>query len=304
MSELLLADVERYCLAAGIEPITAYQYRRSVRCLSEYLGRPALRSDLNESTINRWLESVAQRCPDCTTRNRKRGITPVWNWLAQTGAVPFYNSRALRKVKVEKRPPRAWSIAQVQQLLAGAADIKGTLLCGVSGADLMTAWVRVAYETGIRRGDLGRLQWSQLDGNELSFSQHKTKGAHVSALSPATLTAVQRLRKSGSVRIFVLQPSGLRRWETLLFQAAARYGFTRAKGQATGTLRKTAATETARVDGLQAAAELLGHRSGTQVTRDHYVQPEALSPRSPPQALIDALANPHPVCSGVRKQAG
>ncbi|MEO1619311.1 MAG: hypothetical protein AAFV88_25985, partial [Planctomycetota bacterium] len=150
MNEVLLEDVDRYCLAAGIEKITADQYRRSVQSFSAFLDRPAMRSDLNENSVNRWLEWVSKRRSACTALNQKRGLTPVWNWLAQLGAVAFYNPRALRKIKVAKGAPVAWSVAGVGQLLMAAGDLQGRLRCGVEASDLMIAWVRVAYETGMR----------------------------------------------------------------------------------------------------------------------------------------------------------
>lgn len=299
MSELLSADVERYCLAAGIEHVTALQYRKSVSCLSEFLHRPAIRADLNEETINAWLASVAQRLSACTAHNRKRGITPLWNWLAAAGAVDWYNPRALRKIRIAKRPPAPWSVLQVQQLLLGADDLTGRLQCGIPASDLMEGWIRVAYESALRPSDLYRIRWEDLEGNRIAIAQHKTGGPHTIALSDLAVRSIERLKPSGSRTIFILKKSGLRRWELKLFEAAAAHGFTRRVGQSTGTLRKTSATEVARVEGIEAAANHLGHRSGAAVTRDYYVGHDAIRRTEPPRALIDALE-----CAGHRVARG
>ena len=290
MTEHLLAnDVDRYCLAAGIQHVTALQYRKSETSFSAFLRRPAVREDLTEEIVNRWLGEVRKTWSACTARNRKRGITPVWNWLAQTGAVPFYNPRALMKIRVPKTPPRPWSIEQVGQLLAGARDLDGRLNCGVAASDLMQAWVLVAYETALRPSDLYRLRWEQLAGERFTIVQHKTGGLHSVMISPETAASLDPLRASGKPTIFILGKHGMRRWELALFRAAGGHGFTRCYGQSSGTLRKTAATILAEGEGVQSAADLLGHVSGTQVTRDSYIGPDALGPTAPPIALIDAL---------------
>lgn len=289
-TDLLRTDVERYITTSGIGRLTALQYRKSVSCYSEYLTRPARRPDLVEDRVNSWLTFIADGLAPCTTRNRKRGITALWNWLATRGDVAFYNPRALRRIRVPKKPPAAWTIQQVRQLLAGADSVSGQLRCGIDARDLMRAWVLMAYETGLRPSDMFRLRWSELDGERLAICQHKTAVPHVAVLSKDTVAAVEKLRNSNSTTIFILRKGGMRRWELLLFAAAREFGFNRRIGQSSGTLRKTAATETARVAGVEAAARLLGHRSGTQVVIESYIQPDAIAPNAPPQALINALS--------------
>jgi site-specific recombinase XerD len=133
MPVLLIEDVAEYVSFAAIEPVTEGQYFRSVRCFSDFLKRPATRDDLNEKPVNAWLAHLSLTLSVFTVNGRKRGITPVWNWLARENKASWYNPRALRKTKLMYPPVRAWSIEQVQQLLAGAADLKGTLECGVQG---------------------------------------------------------------------------------------------------------------------------------------------------------------------------
>lgn len=288
---LLCDDVEQYVDYAAIEYVTAIQYRKSVSCYSEFLRRDAMRSDLVEAKVNKWLASKTKLAP-CTIRNRKRGLTPVWNWLSERGLVAFYNSRALRRTKIKQKPVVAWSIPQVQQLIDGASDIEGSLKCGVSGANLMLAWIRVAYETGWRPSDMYVVRWDEFAGNRVTISQHKTGFPDSKVLSPDAMNALRPLRRSGCETVFILEKGGIGVWEKKLWKAAESHGFTRKKGQGSGTLRKTSATKVCECYDLSAAADFLGHVDGTSVARKHYIEPHALAKNPPPQALIDALAKP------------
>lgn len=185
-------------------------------------------------------------------------------------------------------------MSQVRQLLDGAAEIQGRLVCGVRGCDLMRAYVLVAYETGLRPSDLYRIRWDQFDENRIALVQHKTKFPHGVALSPVAMSALEPLRQSDCERVFVLAKGGIRRWELLLFKAAGQHGFTRQERQACGTLRKTHGTEVCRAKDLASAALSLGHVDGIRVARQSYVAQEAIRPIEPVPALIDALQNPDP----------
>ena len=117
----LIDDVSDYVATFGIADISAYQYRNSVRCFGEYLRRPAVRRDLVTQSVNRWLRSL-DRSPK-TIKNRLRGITPVWNWLADRGLVERYDAREIARIRVPKKPPVAWSIESVNQLLLSLIHI-------------------------------------------------------------------------------------------------------------------------------------------------------------------------------------
>lgn len=294
MAHLLADDVRDYVAFASIERITAEQYKRSVKCFSEHLQRPATREDLREPLVNRWLSDLSSRLSAFTVLGRKRGITPVWNWLAGLGLVPWYNSRALKKTKAPYPPVQAWSTHQVAALLRGADALSGSLTNGIAARDLMRAYVMVAYETGFRPSDMHRLRWSQLQGDRLLVVQHKTKKSHAKVLSADTIALLAPLRRKPSDTIFVLGKGGIRRWELLLFAEAAKHGFERQRGQACGTLRKTHGTEVCRVEGLPAAATSLGHVDGIRVARQSYCQADAINTAQPPTALINALKRTDP----------
>jgi integrase len=279
---MLTKDVEDLICERPICVGTQNQYRRSVKCYSTFLGEPAQRTHLVEQIVNRWLISLEGTKAPETIRGRKSGITALWNWLAELGQVSHYNPNRLRRIKLEEKPPVAWSIKNVQALLAGAAEVQGTLDCGLKASELLTAWVWIGYESGLRPGDILRIRVEQL-GDRVAIVQHKTRKPHCFKLSDQALAALQPLLQDGRDQAFGLPRSTARRWELKLFEAAEKFGFTRRRGQALGTLRKTHGTEVCRESGLTAAAQSLGHVSGTLIARRSYVQPDAIEdPPAPP----------------------
>lgn len=283
---LLISDVENLIVERTICAGTQNQYRRSVRCYSAYLGEPAARTHLVETSVNRWLASLEGIKAPETVRGRKAGITAVWNWLAEIGSVPHYNPNRLRKIKTPEKPPVAWSVDNVRALLAGALEVRGSLKCGLLASELLTAWVWIGYESGLRPSDILRIRVEQV-GERVALVQHKTGKPHCFRLSEAALAALQPLLQPGREEAFGVPRSTARRWELKLFEAAEKHGFSRRRGQALGTLRKTHGTEVCRASGLNAAAKSLGHVSGTLCARRSYVQPDAIEDPPPPPALYD-----------------
>jgi integrase len=282
---MLLVDVENMLLERPVDPATGANYRRSVRFFGDHLERPAERSDLREPIVNRFLASVAAVRSSATVLGHKRSLTAVWNWLAEQRLVDDYHARRLRRVSLVTPPPRAWSLDQIRQLLEAAGQLPGQLAHGCTAAQLMTAWVLVGYETGLRPSDLRVLRPADIAGGVITLTQHKTNRPHVCTLSPLALEALRPLLATGSATVFPPRKTTMRRWELRLFKFAEKFGFVRLEGQALGTLRKTNATEVCRRDGLDAAARSLGHVSGSGIAKRYYVAPDAIATTPTPPAL-------------------
>ena len=288
MNEQLRDDVENYCDFASIERITADGYRRSEKCFSRHLDRPATRHDLSAVAVNRWLSSLQGTKSPKTILNRKRGLTPVWNWLATQGFVDNYNPLQLKKIKVTQKSVAAWSTADVRALLAGSDDVEGRLQNGQPASAYLRAWIRIAYETGLRPSDMRELRWEDFADDCLQIVQHKTGFPIAKRISPTACKELDQIRSKND-KVFQLSKAGMRRWERKLWEAAEKHGFHRTKGQASGTLRKTHGTEVCRVRNPSEAALALGHVSGPRVALQSYIEASAIGIRETPKELIDAL---------------
>lgn len=290
---LLSGWMDELVLERTIDRQTEANYRRSIRFYSHWLGHPATIADLVEIQINRWLKSMEDAKASRTVLGHKRAITVLWNWLADRNLIKRYETRRLRQIKPPPLVPTAWSLSNVKALLHAADSLPGRLRCGVTAANLMRALVLVAYESGLRPSDLRRLRVDAIQGDRVTVVQHKTSVVHSFCLTAHALNAVANVLVDGAVYVFPVSRNTIRRWELRLFAAAEQKGFSRRKGQALGTLRKTHGTEVCRTQGLEAAARSLGHISGTTIARNHYVAPDAMPQPAAPPALINELSNPN-----------
>lgn len=284
----LTAALAQLLVENEVERITAEQYQRSVRSFNAWIGRQASVDDLTVENLNAWILSLVElgKSPK-TVRNYRVGLTRVWNYLTQLGLSEGYISKRLRQPKVVLKSPESWSQTNVNALLRACDDLKGQTKEGVPAGLLLRAWVLVGYASGLRPSDLRLLKWGQIDftTGSLTLVQHKTNHHHTARLDLAAANALQAIRAPIRERIFISK-SAMSRWERRLYKIAAIYGFKRKRGQGLGTLRKSHATEICRLQGLNAAAESLGHVSGSAIARLHYVQPDALRPGTLPPSLI------------------
>lgn len=285
---LLKTDLENYISERDLDRNHEGNFRRSVKFFGDFLNRPATREDLDEPVVNRWLHYIAQRRKPPTVMGHKRAITALWNWLYEQHLVRAYDVRRLRRIKIEYPPPQAWTLSQTRVLLHVAAELPGRLRCGVDASQLMTAVVMLGYTSGLRLKDQRLLKPDDLSGTILSVLQNKTGHPHTIDIGADAAAALQPLIAIGGKKMLPVAERTLRTWTDRLFTSAEANGFNKRVGQGIGTLRKTGATEVARISGLEAAARFLGHKGGTETARRHYVAPEALGQTPTPPSLVSA----------------
>lgn len=278
---MLLTDLLSQLVAErAISSITVAQYRRAVSRFSEFLCRPATIADLNYQQVNgylMWLETIGQS--PCSVRNHRIGIICLWNyavWPAEL--LPQFVTRRIRNPKIPRKPVSAWSVETVTQLLRVASAVPGRLRCGLPASLLLQLLVRLGTETGLRPSDLRLLRWDaiNLTKRTIQVTQHKTGDAITVEISTETASLLRQARKYHHELVVPIQKSGIRKWEAKLYALASTIGFIRRPGQGLGTLRKTHATEVYRTHGIAAASESLGHRSGTRIAKDHYIDSAAV----------------------------
>ncbi len=238
---LLRSLLDELVAERPVQKITADQYGRSLRCFSSFLNREAVIADLRAELVNQWLASVAKTASPRTVLNRKRGLTPIWNYASERGLAVAYETRRLRRVSVPKSIVSAWTVGQLDSLFAATKMLTGRTVCGIPASTLMSAVCSLAYETGIRPSDWRLLTWDQVDFDTrlITLIQHKTGIPHTAAFSAVTESNLRALAKYQRPMVFPVGMGSMRRWEIRLFELAERYyGFGRKKGQALGTLRK------------------------------------------------------------------
>jgi len=278
-------------LSCDLEPATVAQYMRAADKFGKFLQKEAEVKDLTEDKVNAFLADLrAKNLASVTVQNYRTGLMRLWNLAADRDLITPVNPRRIRKIRVEQKPVKSWSMGQIKLLLAACNKIDGKLHCDVPAAAFLGAWIRVGYDTGLRPVDLRLLRWCDVDLQRatLAITQHKTKRCHTARLSKNAVSLLEAIEMPPREKVFPLSKSGVRRLELLLFQQASKLGFRRSRGQGLGVLRKTHATQIYELEGDYAAAESLGHVGGVRTVRKSYIDSRSLKagrlPPDPPAA--------------------
>ena len=220
-----------------------------------------------------WIASL-DRSQETKKNIRRLALTILKAGMDAPAWVEF--SSQIHRVKSPKKIPIAWSQEELRRLITQASRLKGNFQGSGCPARLyFSAWILVAYETGIRWGDQMALKRSQLRGDRLFVIQSKTGNPIGKRLSlQCTELILQLIQQSPDDTIFswAINERNVRfRWKKLIESAGLK-----------GTpkyLRRSGATY---VEAMQpgAATIFLGHRS-PELAEANYIDPTLLPERSP-----------------------
>ncbi|MHB1038024.1 MAG: tyrosine-type recombinase/integrase, partial [Pirellulales bacterium] len=181
-------------------------YRDEMLCLTErfsvWLGRQAELSDLNDSTLNRWLIALGEtQLSKNTIHNNRTIILSLWHDAFQNCVVQ-HPPRRVRKIRIPWALPKAWDTDEVRRLLACASAVPGFFRHSrVSKGLFWKALIRVAFETGLRQGDLLLLRHDQIDDTgHIRIIQHKTQNEVLCRIHPETVMAIKALDAGASTK--------------------------------------------------------------------------------------------------------
>lgn len=287
---LLQTALEQIAMECDLCYKTHNMYARSVRRFSDWLGKQAQSEDLERDNLNKFIQYIQQSRSNTTAGNYRRALCRLWNHLTEVEHKPAYEIKRLRRPKAEETPVTAWSLQEFNALLQSASELNGTFRrIPVHPRDLFTAMIWVAYNTGLRPTDLFLMRWSDIDfaTKSICLIQNKTKKPHVTFLDDPAIAALQKIRNSDPEYVFPVTWTVVRKWMEKIFCGAAQYGFRRVRGKNLGTLRKTNATQVYISSGESAAAESLGHTSGTRIVRKFYIDHRARRQYSVPRRPDD-----------------
>ena len=281
----LATVVDQIAMECDLAKSTIGQYRKAASRFSEWLGKPAEADDLTREQLNCFIVNLQQVVQNTTAGNYRRALCRLWNYLTAVEDKPAYEIKRLRRPRNEERPVVAWSMSDVISLLQSCEQLTGRLRIGVAPKDYFTAWIWVAFDTGLRPSCMFELEWTQIDWHRKSIplTQHKTRKPHCVFLSDESIAALKSIQLPSRKTVFPLSWGGMRRYTSKIFAEAAVGGFHRLEGQNLGTLRKTHATEVYVDLGEAAAAESLGQVSGTRIVKKHYIDHRATRKYSIPR---------------------
>ena len=188
-----------------LKTTSVYQLDLVVALFDRHLGRPSKVEDLTDDTVVEFMHAgiLADKSPK-TVNNWRTSLLTLWRHAWRK----HYTETQPRDVPRLREPARiieAWSAAEVGQLLAACEMLAGEEVApGVSAWGYWDAMIRFAWDTGLRRGDVRRVRWQDVDEYGLvTLVISKTGFRHVCEVRPSTLEA---LRKCGGAEREFLFP--------------------------------------------------------------------------------------------------
>lgn len=275
------ADV--FCEQRVIGPRTIEQLRVVIDSIEDFHGKAVTFDDL-PAIVNRWLEYLELRVAPRTVKSKRAGLITLWLAAYDNGVCPKPETRRIRKPKCPRPTPDAWTMKELQALIDAAVQFRGEhYATGIDRGLFWDALIRVCYDTGLRRGDLLTLKFSQLETDDegehvLRTVQSKTGDGIVHRLHPTTVQALRAIAAPERETIFDwphTKETFARHWHDILIAAGQKP--TRRNG-----LQKLRRTSASHLEAEQpgAATLHLGHRCG-DMARLHYIDPKIAHGKKP-----------------------
>lgn len=299
MPPMMLSDLlERFLIEheIGVSASTVQcWYLPAIADFERYLGRSPLVSDFKRTTVNQWIQSkVEQSVSPSTTRTRRNAILALWRFAFEQDLTEERPEK-VRKVRLTAQVVKAWSPAEMQQLLGYINEhVSANPLRKVNivKRDYFRALCLVAYDTALRLGDLLTLErsmfFSQNGSWYVNILQGKTRRHVTCRISSATKLAIDQLMSQGDPRTQIF-PLWCRREQ---FYRTFKLIVSRSKIRP-GTFRwiRRASTTHVELEYPGLGAEHAGH-SDSRVTFAHYIDRSQLSSRAvTPRPLVNTGSN-------------
>lgn len=180
----------------GTTPLDIAKEYVSCRMLSKLHEQQILRvagrlPSLEPAVINLYLKSRMAVVSSVTVANERRIIVSLWRFAFDEGIVESPPRRVM-KLRAAPPPVVAWTIADLQTLVNTIPQMRqSTLQNGLSKGLFLETWVRIAYDTGARYGDVFQFGDHHLHGDVLTWRTGKTGVACSRPLSDETMEVVR-----------------------------------------------------------------------------------------------------------------
>lgn len=183
---------EAYSLLRDVKPATVRQYVIAADLFERWAGGPVALEAMDERSVSEWLRDYSATAAPATVRGKKNMILALWRAAADDGLCEEPVGRRVRKTRVPQTVVTAWTKEEVERLLAVVQRIPRRHKCGLRRSVWWDLAVRVAWDSGLRWGDLCRLPVSAVapDGS-VAWTQSKTGRVTTFRLSPSTMDALR-----------------------------------------------------------------------------------------------------------------
>ena len=190
--ETLRDFLSDYCLTRDIKAGTIRQYQIVVDLIDRWAGRPVRLDELDERFASAWLRDYAETVKPHTVRGKKSMLLALWRAAADEDLCDEPRARRVRRVRCPQNVVTAWTKTEVERLLVAASWMPRWHPCGLRRAAWWDLAIRVAWDSGVRWGDLILIKVASIapDG-ACTITQSKTGKVSTFRLSGTTLEALR-----------------------------------------------------------------------------------------------------------------
>lgn len=165
---------DRYAVLHNLSDRSCVLFGQTLDRFRDFLGREATIDDLDDLVVSRFLRWRGQTryhgrlVSPATARKDQAHLCSLWNHLARKratrsdGKLVEFPDLPRNLIRVPKRPPRAYTIDEVQRIIRAGRSCVGN----VGPVPSCWLWITLpwaAFLTGERIGALLALRWGELD---------------------------------------------------------------------------------------------------------------------------------------------
>lgn len=248
----------------------------SVQSFARFCGDEQL-SQITPEVLNAWIAEEEAAFKPATVIGHRASVLTILRRAADDGWCDEPVSRKIRRPRKPKPLPTAWTIDELRRVQATCDNLPGELkrfgtcvpVCVYFGC-----FVRISYETGLRRGNLFSLRQTNISDAGTCYVKHeKTGQPHVCEISQTALALFRQLPGEFPLR-WRNCSKFYRRWKLICKAAKVPHGGPQ-------KIRKTAATQVwlEAQDNPSRVQQFLGHLTGDMWR--HYVDTSQGTKRPP-----------------------
>lgn len=225
---MLLTDfVESYALSHDIRGSTVEQYRTTARVLNGWNQKPIVVSAMSDELVNRFLRDYASASKPHTVASKRRQLLALWRAASEEGLCK--PPRKIRAVRLPETRRDVWSADEVRRLAEACEKVAGRIpISEIQTGPALAALVRAAWDTGMRRSDLLRLERAHAEHDGwLEIVQRKTGRLVLCRLSETTRKLILRTFDDWAPQRKLIWPGGhavARRLSAMVAELAEEQG--------------------------------------------------------------------------------
>lgn len=178
----------KYVVSRGLALQRRITFVKHAKMLAD-ASSPSPRVAFRPKPVNATLAAYAIDHAPATVKDLRGDLLTLWRHAAVQGLCEPPAAWEVWKPKVPATLPECYSIEEVRELLLGCGHMRGRY-GKLARAAYWDALIRVAWDTGLRKGDLLRLSAGDLRGHVLVTVAHKTGARVIHTLAPETVAAL------------------------------------------------------------------------------------------------------------------